>query len=231
MASEKDGESKTPMRTHLQRDLDALTKKLVLVGGMVEDATGKAIKALTERRLDLAEAVQRGDERIDEREVEVEEDCLKVLALHAPVAIDLRRVVAFLKLNNDLERVGDLAKNIAERAADLAVCAPIEIPSEIPEMCDLVRRMLRECLDSVVQSDTVMARKVLDDDEFVDRLYKQVYSSIEEWLRREPERAKEILQLLSVARYLERMADQATNVAEDVVFMVDGQVIRHQSTV
>jgi phosphate transport system protein len=216
------------MRTHLQRDLDALTKKLILVGGMVEDATGKAIAALTERRLDLAEEVQRGDQKVDEREVEVEEDCLKVLALHAPVAADLRRVVAFLKLNNDLERVGDLAKNIAERAAFLALRDPVAIPPQIPEMCSRVRLMLRECLDAVVRADTGLARKVLEDDDIVDGLHKEVYGSVEGRLRQDPQHAQEILQLLSVSRYLERMADQATNVAEDVVFMVDGQVIRHK---
>jgi len=216
------------MRTHLQRDLERLTQKLLAVGAMVEEAFRNAMEALTERRSDLAESVIRGDELIDDREVDVEEDCLKVLALHAPVAADLRRVVAFLKLNNDLERVGDLAKNIAERAASLAASDPIDIPSEIPEMAETVQGMLRDCLDAVVNADTELAQKVVADDEIVDDMHGGFYRLIEERIAASPERAKENLQLLSVSRYLERIADQATNVAEDVVFMVEGEVIRHQ---
>jgi phosphate transport system protein len=216
------------MRTHLQRDLERLTQKLLAVGAMVEEAFRNAMEALTERRSDLAESVIRGDELIDDREVDVEEDCLKVLALHAPVAADLRRVVAFLKLNNDLERVGDLAKNIAERAASLAASDPIDIPSEIPEMAETVHGMLRDCLDAVVNADTELAHKVVVDDEIVDDLHGGFYRLIESRIAASPERAKENLQLLSVSRYLERIADQATNVAEDVVFMVEGEVIRHQ---
>jgi phosphate transport system protein len=216
------------MRTHLQRDLERLTQKLLAVGAMVEEAFRNAMEALTERRSDLAESVIRGDELIDDREVDVEEDCLKVLALHAPVAADLRRVVAFLKLNNDLERVGDLAKNIAERAASLAASDPIDIPSEIPEMAETVHGMLRDCLDAVVNADTELAHKVVVDDEIVDDLHGGFYRLIESRIAASPERARENLQLLSVSRYLERIADQATNVAEDVVFMVEGEVIRHQ---
>lgn len=215
------------MRTHLQRDLERLTQKLLAVGAMVEEAFRNAMEALTERRSDLAESVIRGDELIDDREVDVEEDCLKVLALHAPVAADLRRVVAFLKLNNDLERVGDLAKNIAERAASLAASDPIDIPSEIPEMAETVHGMLRDCLDAVVNADTELAHKVVVDDEIVDDLHGGFYRLIESRIAASPERARENLQLLSVSRYLERIADQATNVAEDVVFMVEGRIIKH----
>jgi phosphate transport system protein len=217
------------MRTHLQRDLEALTKKLLAVGSTVEQATTRALTSLIERQLEMAREVRAGDAEVDELEVEVEEDCLKILALHAPVAADLRIVIAYLKLNNDLERVGDLARNIAERAEFLSTREPIEIPEQIPEMGNFVRAMLRECLDAVVNADTELARKVLDDDEKVDRLHKQVYGVIAKRISQEPDRGEELLQLLSVSRYLERMADQATNVAEDVVFMVEGQVIRHRS--
>jgi phosphate transport system protein len=217
------------MRTHLQRDLEALTKKLLAVGSTVEQATSRALTALMDRRLDLAEDVTARDSEVDQLEVEVEEECLKILALHAPVAADLRIVIAYLKLNNDLERVGDLARNIAERAAFLATREPIEIPEQIPVMGSYVRGMLRECLDAVVNADTKLARKVLEDDEHVDQLHREVYGVIAERIRKEPDRGEELLQLLSVSRYLERMADQSTNVAEDVVFMVEGQVIRHQS--
>jgi phosphate transport system protein len=216
------------MRTHLQRDLERLTQKLLAVGAMVEEAFRNSLESLTERRLDLAEAVIDGDQRIDDREVDVEEDCLKVLALHAPVAADLRRVVAFLKLNNDLERIGDLAKNIAERAAFLATRDEIDIPAQLPEMAERAQRMVRDCLDAVVNADTELAHKVVADDEIVDEMHGGFYRLIEQRIAADPARAKENLQLLSVSRYLERIADQATNVAEDVVFMVEGEVIRHQ---
>jgi phosphate transport system protein len=216
------------MRTHLQRDLERVTQKLLAVGAMVEEAFRLSMEALSERRLDLAEEVIRGDARIDDREVDVEEDCLKVLALHAPVAADLRRVVAFLKLNNDLERIGDLAKNIAQRAAFLTTREEIAIPAELHEMAERVQRMLHDCLDAVVNADTGLARRVLDDDEVVDEMHGGFYRLTEERLVQHPERARDLLQLLSVSRYLERIADQATNVAEDVVFMVEGEVIRHQ---
>jgi phosphate transport system protein len=217
------------MRTHLQRDLEAVTKKLLAVGSIVEQATTRALNALIERKLEVARDVEAGDAEVDELEVEVEEDCLKILALHAPVAADLRIVIAYLKLNNDLERIGDLARNIAERAEFLATREPIGIPEQIPVMGRYVRDMLRECLDAVVHGDTQLARKVLDEDEKVDQLHKQVYGVIARRIAEAPQRSEELLQLLSVSRYLERMADQATNVAEDVVFMVEGQVIRHRS--
>lgn len=216
------------MRSHLQRDLESLTKKLLLVGAMVEDATQKALLALTDRRLDLAREVEEGDVHIDAKEVEVEEDCLKVLALHAPVAADLRLVIAYLKLNNDLERVGDLAQNLAQRAAFLSTRESIEIPAEIGEMGARVQNMLRKSLDAVVNGDTEQARWVLTEDEEVDAGHKAVYRYVEQRIGERPEHVEEILQLLSVSRYLERMADQATNIAEDVVFMVEGEVIRHQ---
>ncbi len=222
-------ESQT-MRTHLQRDFERLTQKLLDVGARVEEAFRKSMEALTQRRLDLAEEVIDGDARIDDQEVEVEEECLKVLALHAPVATDLRRVVAFLKLNNDLERIGDLAKNIAQRAVFLSTREDLPIPKELLEMADRVHGMLRDSLDAVVTADTELAHKVLDDDDVVDQMHGGFYRLIEARITESPARAQDLLQLLSVSRYLERMADQATNVAEDVVFMVEGEVIRHQSS-
>ncbi len=220
----------TPMRTHLQRDFERLTQKLLDVGARVEEAFRKSMEALTQRRLDLAEEVIDGDARIDDQEVEVEEECLKVLALHAPVATDLRRVVAFLKLNNDLERIGDLAKNIAQRAVFLSTREDLPIPKELLEMADRVHGMLRDSLDAVVTADTELAHKVLDDDDVVDQMHGGFYRLIEARITESPARAQDLLQLLSVSRYLERMADQATNVAEDVVFMVEGEVIRHQGS-
>jgi len=217
------------MPTHLLRDLERLKKEILTVGSLVEEATNKAILALVDRRTELAEEVREGDRLVDEREVQVEEECMKILALHQPVAADLRFVVAMLKVNNDLERVGDLADNIAARALSLAAGEPLSVPPEIVDMSAKVQAMLRDSLNAVVGRDIDLARKVLHDDEAVDELHAHIFVILEERMRAHPERIPQEIQLLSVSRYLERIADLATNIAEDVVFMVDGEVVRHRS--
>lgn len=217
------------MATHLLRDLEQLKKRLLNVGSLVEESTQKAILALADRRPDLADEVQRADERIDLEEVRVEEECLKLLALHQPVASDLRFVVSILKVNNDLERVGDLAGNIAERAMSLASTEPISVPDEITEMSERVQVMLRDALNAIVERDTDLARKVLQDDETVDDLHAAIFGILEARIRANPARVNLEIQLLSTSRYLERIADLATNIAEDVVFMVEGEVVRHRN--
>jgi phosphate transport system protein len=216
------------MAIHLLRDLENLKKEILLLGAMVEEATHKAILTVVDRRAELAEEVILGDRDVDDREVQLEEECLKVLALHQPVANDLRFVLAVIKVNNDLERMGDLAKNIAERGRDLAREKPTVVPQEIRTMAERVRRMLRDSLNAVVQSDMSLARSVLEHDEEVDELHKRIFSVVKDRIRERPEDVESLIQLLSVSRYLERSADLATNIAEDVVFMVDGEVIRHQ---
>lgn len=216
------------MAKHLLRDLENLKKELFLVGSMVEDAVNKAVLSLTDRRVNLAREVIEGDKQIDRKEIQVDEDCHKLLALHQPVANDLRFVLAAMKVNNDLERVGDLAGNLASRVVFLAEHDPIDIPSEIETMAANVRSMLHESLDCFVNGDTDLARKILHDDEAVDQQHKELFSLIGARLRSEPEQVMLNMQLLSVSRYLERMADLATNIAEDVVFMVDGEIIRHR---
>ena len=217
------------MAVHLIRDLENLKKEILLLGGMVEEATENAILALTDRRPELAEKVLQGDKVVDAKEVQIEEECLKVLALHQPVAADLRYVVAMMKVNNDLERVGDLAKNIAERAVSLAEAEPVSVPQGITNMADDVRGMLRDSLNAVVELDTELAKTVHRQDENIDEAHKRIFRLIEERIRRDPERIHIHIQLLSVSRYLERIADLATNISEDVVFMVNGDVIRHQT--
>ena len=216
------------MAIHLQRDLENLKKEILLLGAMVEEATHKAILTVVDRRTELAEEVIRGDRDVDDREVQLEEECLKVLALHQPVANDLRFVLTVIKVNNDLERMGDLAKNIAERGRDLARQGATVVPQEIRKMAERVRRMLRDSLNAVVKSDMSLARSVLADDEEVDELHKRIFSVVKDRIRDDPDEVENLIQLLSVSRYLERSADLATNIAEDVVFMVDGEVIRHR---
>lgn len=216
------------MAKHLLRDLENLKKELLLLGAMVEDAVRRAVLALIDRRPNLAREVIEGDREIDDKEIQVDEECHKILALHQPVANDLRFVLAAMKVNNDLERVGDLADNLAGRAAFLAEHDPIEIPAEIEEMASNVKAMLHESLNCFVTADTELARKVLRDDEAVDRQHQELYTLLGRSMCEHPDQIELRMQLLSVSRYLERMADLATNIAEDVVFMVDGEIVRHR---
>lgn len=217
------------MAIHLLRDLEKLKKDILLLGTMVEEATNRSVLALMDRRSDLAREVQAGDKEIDAREIRIEEDCLKILALHQPVANDLRFVVTVMKVNNDLERVGDLAGNLAGRAIYLSDRPAVDIPDGIRELADEVPKMLRESLDALIQQDTDMARKVLEQDEHVDQVHKDLYTLLEGRMTEEPDKTSELIQLLSVSRYLERIADLATNIAEDVVFLVDADVVRHRA--
>lgn len=216
------------MAKHLERNLSGLKKEILGVGSRVEEAVNKSILALVDRRSDLAEEVRVGDQEIDDLEIKVEEECLKLLALHQPVAHDLRFVIAMMKVNNDLERVGDLAGNIAERAIFMAGKPEIAVPRQITEMAERVRGMLHDALNAVIERSTALAQKVLLEDQYVDSRHIEVYTVVQNAIRERPDQVELYIQLLSVSRYLERMADLATNIAEDVVFMVDGQVIRHQ---
>jgi phosphate transport system protein len=216
------------MAMHLQRDLEHLKRELLGLGGIVEDATNKAIDALMDRRLELAQDVMDGDDLIDAREVHVEEECLKVLALHQPVAADLRFLVTVLKVNNDLERMGDLSVNIAERASFLAVHDPLPVSLDFRAMGDRVRAMVRDSLDALVRLDTELARRVRRDDDAVDAMNRQMFMVLEKAMMADPGAVKRALQALSSSRHLERIADLAVNIAEDVIFMVEGEVVRHR---
>ena len=216
------------MSKHLQRDVDHLKKQLLMMGGMVEEATDLAINAVIDRRSDLALQVQAGDDAIDAKELEVEDMCLKILALHQPVAGDLRYIVAVLKVNNDLERMGDLAQNIAERAVFLTTHEPLAIEIDFERMVETVKRMVRQSLDALVDQDPALARGVCAQDDEVDRFLRSMFEALTATMQRDPSTVDRAVQTLSVSRHLERIADSATNVAEDVVFMVEGENIRHQ---
>lgn len=213
---------------HLQRDMDRLKREILTVGAMVEQAFDKAVTALTDREPDLAREVVDGDGSIDDREVHIEEECLKILALHRPVATDLRFVVTILKVNNDLERMGDLAVNIAERAGFLAGEEPLGVPLDFQRMVDCVRMMVRSSLDSLVNRDTEIARSIIQRDDEVDQLNAEMFSVLQSLMKSRPEYIERAVNTLSASRHLERIADLATNIAEDVIFLVEGEVIRHQ---
>jgi phosphate transport system protein len=215
------------MSKHLERDLSRLKQEILVMGGMVEAATDLAISATIDRRKELAEQVTAGDDKIDAKELEIEDECLKMLALHQPVASDLRFIITVLKVNNDLERMGDLAKNIAERALALASQPPIAGAREFRAMAERVRRMVHECIDALVERDVDLAKKVCLDDREVDEENKKHFSALQQVMAKDPSTIERAVHMISVSRHLERIADHATNIAEDVVFLVDGEVIRH----
>lgn len=216
------------MSKHLQRDIEALKKQLMDICAMVEDAINKSILALIDRRPELAEEVMGGDDRIDQKEVQIEEDCLKALALHQPVAADLRFIIVILKVNNELERMGDLSVNIAERAAYLSTHEPLQVQLDFPKMAKAVSTMLRESLNSLINRDTQVARSVLLKDDQIDDLNREMFVALQELMQKDSATVERAVHLLSASRHLERIADLATNIAEDVVFLVEGELVRHR---
>ncbi len=216
------------MSKHILREIAALKKEILALGAAAEEILYKAMKSLEERDKALAEQIMKEDADIDQMEVEIEEDCLKVLALHQPVARDLRLIIAILKINNDLERVGDLAVNIAERAAFLATKEKAEIPADFMKMSEISRDMLKKSLDALVTEDTALAHKVCGMDDAVDAINREMYILIQNEIKRDPSKMENLIHLLSVSRHLERVADLATNIAEDVIYMIDGEIVRHK---
>jgi phosphate transport system protein len=212
----------------LERDLENLQRDVLAMGASVEEVIYKAIRALQERDADLAESVVEGDGSIDELENRIDEECLKILALHQPVATDLRRVAAVLMINTDLERMADLAVDIAERAAVLVAPPRVAIPSELQRMADMTTVMVRDCLNAFVNHDARQARQVIRLDDEVDRLNAAIIREIVGAMQRSPDHVEPNLSLFSAVRHLERIADHATNIAEDVVYLVEGEIVRHR---
>jgi len=218
------------MSVHLQREIDRLKRHLLSVCGMVEEQVQVAVRALIDRDDVAAQQVVQQDLDIVHREVEVEEDCLKVLALYQPVATDLRFIVAALKINNDLERIGDMAVNIARKAITLASQPPIDIPGDLESMSGKSQAMLRDSIDSMVNADARLAKDVCKRDDEVDGLKREIRLKVQEMMRNEPARVEAFLCVLAASRNLERIADLATNIAEDVIYMIEGRIIRHGAT-
>jgi phosphate transport system protein len=215
------------MAVLMQQELDALKKQLLALSAEVEGRVRQAVQALLTGDRELAKRVKHGDQQIDNMEIELEEECLKVLALHQPVATDLRFIVSVLKINNDLERVADFAVNIAERAVDLSGAIKIECPYDVATMAELVEKMLKMCLDALVEKDTELARQTINLDDEVDNMHRANFTSVKEAIKADPTYIDGLVYYLSISRYLERMGDLATNIAEDVVYQVDGEIIRH----
>ncbi len=217
---------------HQQRETDRLKRKILALGAIVEENLRIAFQAIDERDAAKARRVIATDVLIDQNEVDVEEECLKILALYQPVAGDLRFVAAVIKINSELERIGDLSANIAERALQLMNEHPVAVPQHVAVMADRTRTIIEKALDALVRQDAVMAREVLAADDEIDELYAELIDELKGVIRADLEHLDAIVLLFSVARYLERLADHATNIAEDVLYMVEGEIQRHhQATV
>jgi phosphate transport system protein len=217
------------MTKHIERQIENLKERILRLGTLVEEAISKSITALINRDTSLAQRVIVNDSEIDAMEVEVEEECLKMLALYQPVAADLRFVVAALKINNDLERMGDLARNIAKRVTQLEGGDPYDLPPEIRTMATQAQEMVRQCLDAVVKRDPTLARQVREEDDIVDEARQRIQRRVLQGIKDQPENVENLLRINSVSKHIERIADMATNIAEDVVYMVEGDIVRHRS--
>src|SRR5262249_10443684 len=215
------------MAKHLQRDLENLHRDLLALAASVEEAINKAVRALQGREPHPAEQVIAGDAQIDQEENHIEEECLKILALHQPVAVDLRRIAAALKINTDLERMGDLAEDIAERAQHLARLPAAPVPKGLQQMTDLTTSMVRQSLDAFVGLDVRLARRVCRLDDEVDRHNDEIIQELIALMQQSPGMVEPGLSLFSATRHLERIADHATNIAEDVIYLVEGVIVRH----
>ena len=216
------------MTKHFERELDGLKKELLELSAAVEESVVKSIQSLKDRDEALAREVIDNDDAVDNAEVALEEQCLKILALHQPVAGDLRFIVATLKINNELERVADLAVNIAERSLVIGRQKVIDAPFDFTHMAQKSRSMLTRAIDSIIRLDTVLAHEVCEADEEVDELNRDVYTQVYRLINEHPENAEILINYISVSRHLERIADYATNIAEDVIYLVEGKIIRHQ---
>jgi phosphate transport system protein len=216
------------MAKHLQRDLNNLQRDLLAFAGLVEDAVHKSIRALRMRDLEMARDVINGDTQIDLEENQIAEECLKMLALHQPVAGDLRRITAAMMITTDLERMGDLAEEIAERAIALAGQPQFPIPSRLQRMTDLVTVMVRQSLDSFVNLNRDQADRVLRMDDDVDRANDEIIDELVRAMKSSPELIEPGLSMFSATRQLERIADHATNIAEDVIYLIEGEIVRHR---
>ena len=212
---------------HFQEELEGLQARLLEMGGLAEERVRAAVQGLVARDTALIDKVMRGDEPINELHIEIDNRCFTLLALYQPMATDLRAIVAAVKINTDLERVGDLAVNIAEAARRYANHAPVKKLIDIPQMGDIAQAMLRDALDSFVRRDTQLAHQVLNEDDRLDALKTQVFRELLTYMLDDPSTVEPALDLILVSRHLERIGDHATNIAEDVIFMVSALDVRH----
>lgn len=215
------------MSKHLERDLEALERAILAQSSRVEEMIVKACQALIDRRADISDEVIANEREINVREVRIEEECLKILALHQPVAVDLRRTATVLKINSELERIADLAVNIAERTKALACYPQFEIPSKLERMSVRAADMVHDALDAFVDLDVQGSRDVCRRDDEVDELNRSIIDDLYEIMQTRSDLVEAATQVFSISRHVERIADCATNIAEDVIYLVEGEIARH----
>jgi phosphate transport system protein len=215
------------IRKHFSRELEKIKKLILSLGAMVEEQVRMATQAVETRDAELVQKIIKSDHDIDEMEVEIEEECLKVLALHQPVAVDLRFLIAVIKINNDLERIGDQAVNIAERVDVIAKRDLSEFFFDYTAMGGKVQEMLKMSLDALVNMDYDIAYSVVMRDDEVDQIKVDAYDRIKQAMRKHPDKIGYLINLLLISRHLERLADHATNIAEEVIYLIEGEIVRH----
>jgi phosphate transport system protein len=214
-------------RHHFEEEMQALKNRLLNMGALVEERVHDATNALIERRLDTAERIIASDQDVNDLQIEIDERCLRLLALQQPMASDLRLITAAMKINADLERIGDQAVNIAEQAARILAHPPLKPIIDLPRMAEISERMTRESLDAFVRKDAKLARAILARDDEVDQLKDQVFRVLLTYMMADPGTIERALGLILISRHLERIADHATNIAEDVIFVVEAKDVRH----
>lgn len=217
------------MSVLLNKQIDKLKRMILAQGALVEKALQGAIQVLDERDAELADQVTRQDVQIDLTEIEIEEECLATLALHQPVAHDLRFIVSVLKINNDLERIGDLAVSLADQAAALSVMPPIDLaPFKTLEMVRIAQQMVKQSLDALVEINADLAAEVRSTDDHVDAMHRAVYDTVEQHIRDNPDAIPQLMRMQVMARQIERIADHAVNIAKDVIYLARGEIVRHR---
>ena len=217
------------MSIHLTRDLETLHRHIMSMCAIVEEVVHKSVEEVGRPDKELSRQLVERDDEIDRWDVRIEEDCLKILALHAPVANDLRRVTAVMKIGWELERVADLGVNIAERAIALASGPEVHPPEKLSHMAHVALDMLRLGIDAFVALDSKLARSVCSQDDMVDKLNGEIIDELIEAMHKTPALIGPLINLFSVSRHVERVADHATNIAETVVYLVEGEIIRHNA--
>jgi phosphate transport system protein len=215
------------MARFMIKELDKIKKKILSLGALVEERVRMTSAAVENRDAAIAKKIIDNDWEVDDMEVDIEEECLKILALHQPVAIDLRFIVAIIKINNDLERIGDQAVNIAERVVIMSKRPEMGFVFDYAPMAEKAEAMLKMSLDALVNVDVDLAFKVISLDDEVDAMKQFAYDRIKETIKERPERVGYLINLLLISRHLERLADHCTNIAEEVIYLIEGEIIRH----
>ncbi|MCK5305795.1 MAG: phosphate signaling complex protein PhoU [Candidatus Omnitrophica bacterium] len=215
------------MERHFDEELSGLKSRLLKMSALVEEVISRSVKALVERKAELVEEVIKNDEVINMLEIEIDELCLKLLALYQPAAVDLRFVCSAMKINNELERIGDQAVNIAERAREVIKEPLLKPLIDIPRMGLLAQKMVKDAIDALVNKDDVLAGEVCRRDDEVDSLNNQIFRELLTYMIEDPKTITRAVELILVGRHLERIADHATNISEDVIYFLKGKNIKH----